>query len=250
MHARCRTDWLRRWLWEPARIQPGTAMPAFFSDLPAKKAEGMIASIQHALWAGRDMPLPAGLGDTLASYVQKVGAEPVLFRTFMPDSPPRSIAVGLPGGQAYCFDAQNGRLRYVWSGEFVDMKPVWANRGGERAIPLGARWFTPPDLAPLRVGNPDTEPSVKFKGHRLEQKVPVMLYEVNGVPVAEKITAVAEGKGIVREFQLGETKEDVWFLAPPVAGVKVACSAGALTNGRVKIPGGKPARFTVTVTAQ
>jgi mono/diheme cytochrome c family protein len=250
MHARCRTDWLRRWLWEPSRIQPGTAMPAFFSDLPPARAEGMIASILHALWAGRDMPLPAGLGDTLASYVQKVGAEPVLFRTFMPDAPPRAIAVGLPGGQSYCFDAQNGRLRYVWSGEFVDMKPVWANRGGERAIPLGPRWFTPPDLAPLRVGNPDLEPTVKFKGYRLEQKVPVMLYEVNGVPVAEKITAVAEGRGIVREFQLGATKEDVWFLAPPVSGVKVTCSAGAITNGRVKIPGGKPARFTVTVTAQ
>ncbi|MBI3879183.1 MAG: c-type cytochrome [Verrucomicrobia bacterium] len=249
MDARIRADWLRRWLWEPSRIQPGTAMPAFFQDLPAPKAEGMIASLQHALRAGRDLPLPAGLGNAVGSYVQKVGAEPVLIRTFLIGSNARAIAVGLPGGQSYCFDAQVARLRFAWTGGFLDLKPVWAGRGGAPAEMLGPKWYEAPQIFPLRIGNPEADPAkVAFKGYRLENKTPVMLYEVDGVRVAEKITAV--GRGLAREFTLGEMKGEVWFLAPPVPGINVTSTAGLFTNGRLRIPGGKSVRFTINVTPQ
>jgi cytochrome c2 len=246
MNARIRTDWLQRWLWEPARIQPGTAMPAFFSGLPKEKAEGMIASILHALWAGPDMPFPPGLGGAGESFVQKVSSEPVLLRTFMPESSPRSLAVGLPGGQNYCFDAQLGRLRYAWSGEFIDMKPAWGNRGGEPAIPLGKVWFKAGEEFPLRIGSPDAKVKVVFRGYRYEGKTPVMLYLVNDVTVAEKISALPDGKGLVREFQMAPTTNEVWFVAPAAPGVAWSSDAGDLASGRIKVSG----RFTVRMEAR
>jgi cbb3-type cytochrome oxidase cytochrome c subunit len=246
MNARIRTDWLQRWLRDPARIQPGTAMPAFFSDMPAAKAEGMIASVLHALRAGVDMPMPPGLGGAAESFVQTVSSEPVLLRTFMPESSPRSIAVGLPGGQNYCFDAQTAQLRYAWSGGFVDMKPAWSARGGEPATPLGKVWFKAGDDFPLRVGAPDAKPKAVFRGYRFEGKTPVMLYAVDGVAVVEKISATPDGRALLREFQLGTTTNAVWFAAPASPGVTWSSDAGNPAAGPLKVGG----RFTVKMEAR
>jgi hypothetical protein len=192
------------------------------------------------------MPFPPGLGGAMESFVQKVTSEPVLLRTFMPESSPRSIAVGLPGGQNYCFDAQLGTLRYAWSGEFIDMKPAWANRGGEPATPLGKIWFKAGEEFPLRIGKPDAQPKVVFRGYRLEGNTPVMLYLVDGVAVAEKISATPDGQGLVREFQIAPTTNDIWFVASAVSGVKWSSDMGDLASGRMKVSG----RFTVKMEAR
>ena len=96
MHARVRTDWLLRWLREPARLQPGTAMPAFFSDMAAELAHAKMDALVRALAAGAALPLPEGLLDGPADYRLAVRDEPVVLRTFLADSSTRSIAVGLP----------------------------------------------------------------------------------------------------------------------------------------------------------
>jgi hypothetical protein len=100
------------------------------------------------------------------------------------------------------------------------------------------------------LGNPDAEPKPVFRGYRLEQKLPVFLYELDGVAVREKITATPDGKGLVRDFQLGPTKGDVWFIAPDTARVRFTSSAGAFANGRLKIPGGAAVKFSITLHPQ
>lgn len=90
MFGRIRTDWLRRWLREPARIQAGTAMPAFFNEMPEASAEKMLSQIAHALWAGNKMPRPAGFDDLTQNYSLVEKNEPILLRTFMPDSSRRN----------------------------------------------------------------------------------------------------------------------------------------------------------------
>ncbi|MDB6121136.1 MAG: Cytochrome c [Pedosphaera sp.] len=250
MYARIRTDWLRRWLRDPARIQPGTAMPSFFSDMPEAKGEEMINQLTQVLWAGRNMPIPEGLSDEAQAYLLLVKDEPILLRTFMPDSSPRSIAVGLPGNQSYCFDAQTCQLRYAWTGDFLDVKPVWAGRGGAKANILGNKYFTASDIFPIRIGNPDKEPVVKFRGYKLVNKVPEFMYDVDGVLVREQITCAPQSKGLVRAFELGPVNGDVWFFAGNPAGVTVSCSTGEVAGERIKIPDGKLVRFTVTVLAK
>jgi len=250
MYARCRADWLRRWLWEPTRLQPGTAMPTFFSGMPAGKADAMIEQVLQALWPGKDMPEPPGWGDAGMNYTIVVSNEPVLLRTFLVNSAPRSIAVGLPGGQSYCFDAEFSMLRFAWSGGFLDMKPAWGNRGGEPAIPLGTIWFNTQSSYPLRIGNPEIMPKSVFRGYRFEKGVPVFLYEVNGVAVTEKITTSPDKRGIVREFELGPVVSDVWVTLPDLARVRASSAAGKFQGGRLKVPTDAARKFSISLEPQ
>ena len=154
MNDRIRDEWLARWLRDPARIQPGTAMPAFFSEMPASEAEPKIAAIINALAAGKHMPTPAGLSESAQAYLLLVKDEPIVFRTFIQDSSPRSIAVGFPGLNSFVFDAQLCRLRYAWSGDFLDVKPVWSDRGGSQARILGSKYLRCAE----RLSAPDRRP--------------------------------------------------------------------------------------------
>lgn len=243
MHARVRTDWLLRWLREPSRLQPGTAMPAFFSDMPAAQAKAKMDAIVHALAAGRSLPLPEGLLDGPQDYRLAVRDEPVVFRTFIADSSTRSIAVGLPGGVSYVFDAEQCRVRYAWSGEFLDVTKVWTGRGGGQAAVLGKKFFTAPTGHPLRVGSADSEPAVKFRGYRLVEKLPEFDFEVNGVPVRQRVRKAGDDR-LEWEFELGETRAPVWVLTG--GGVNIVGNAGAPEPGRVRLA---PGVRKVTVTA-
>jgi len=247
MTARVRTDWMRRWLREPARIQEGTAMPAFFTEMPAASATMIIEQLVQALAAGKDMPTPPGWGAALNSYIVAVADEPVLVRTFMPNSSPRSIAVGLPGGQSYCFDAAFALLRYAWRGEFLDAKGAWADRGGQVSTPLGQPWFNSPQTHPLRIGNPGTEPQVRFRGYQLDKEVPVFRYELNGTPVTERITATKDGRGLVREFTITNPTGEITVLDPNVPGAMATTSLGEFVNGLLRVPSSATVRFTLTL---
>ena len=244
MHARIRTDWLLRWLHEPSRLQPGTAMPAFFSDMPAAQAQAKMNALVHALAAGKTLPLPEGLLDRAQDYRLLVRDEPVVFRTFIADSSTRSIAVGLPGGVSYVFDAEQCRVRFAWRGEFLDVAPVWTGRGGGQAKALGTKFFTAPAGQPLRIGNADSEPVVKFRGYRLVDKFPEFQFDVDGVPVRQRVSKAADN-GVTLEFELGPTKGDVWFVAGENAAVNFSSTAGKFESGRLRVPGGASVKFSV-----
>lgn len=235
MHARIRTDWLLRWLREPSRLQPGTAMPAFFSDMPAAQAHAKLAALVHALAAGKALSLPEGLLDKPQDYRLLVRDEPIVFRTFIADSSTRSIAVGLPTGVNYVFDAEQCRVRYAWSGEFLDVAPVWTGRGGGPAKALGKRFFTAPTGHPLRIGNPDAEPQLKFLGYRLVDKFPEFSFEVNGVLVRQRVKRATAEDSLNWEFQLGETREPVWFLTPKGVTTVFASGIGESADARIKL---------------
>ena len=249
MYARMRPDWFKRWLRDPIRIQPGTAMPSFFTTVPDAEAERKMEQMWLCLSAGKDMPMAVGFADA-RTYLLAVRNEPVTLRTFMPDSSPRSIAVGLPGGTSYCFDAQLCRLRYAWEGDFLDMAPVWAGRGGGRARILGERYYTAPDAFPLRIGDPAKEPVRKFRGYRRVKGFPEFMYTVDGVAVRHRITAPEEVLGIVHAFTLGPVEKPIWFLSGRRKGVKVTSSSGEIEDGRIKIPGGKSVTFSVTLEVE
>lgn len=253
MTERLRPEWFRRWLRNPGRIQPGTAMPEFFSSMPEAEAEKNIAVLWACLAAGKDLPLPSGLTDT-QNFVLQVKGEPIVFRTFMPNASPRSIAVGLTPLLSYCFDAEQSRLRYAWIGGFLDVKPVWTDRGGAPAIPQGKRFYTAPDAYPLRIGDPGREPVRKFRGYAIVDKIPEFMYELDGVEVRERVTAppgAAAKAGLVRTFTLPSVKDPVWFLTgqsdPAAGGVVWTASAGQWEGGRLKVPGGGSVQFTVTL---
>jgi hypothetical protein len=249
MYARMRPEWFLRWLRDPIRIQPGTAMPSFFGSMPEGEAAAKMGLIWTALSAGKGMPMPAGFADP-QSFLLAVRDEPLTVRTFMPDSSPRSIAVGLPGKQAYCFDAEECRLRYAWAGDFLDMSPVWGGRGGQPAVLLGERYYAAPDLFPLRIGEPEKVPVRRFRGYAMVEKLPEFRYELDGVPVRQRIAAAPEGLGLSLSFELGPTSGDVWYLAADAPGVSTSSAAGQWEGKRLRVPGGPQVRFAVLVRAE
>jgi mono/diheme cytochrome c family protein len=154
MNQRVRYDWYRRWLEQPQRMQPGTRMPSVFSQgksLFDKLLAGDGDAQAEAMWAylslGPSLPLPEGM-EPPKGLVLQAKERPIIVRTFLPEAGARAIAVGFPGDIAAAFDAATCRLAYAWSGNFLDVSPVWEGRGGNPAKVLGTRFWTAPPGCP------------------------------------------------------------------------------------------------------
>ena len=189
--------------------------------------------------------LAASSAATAQDAVLRVEDRPVVQRGFLPDSSPRSIAVGLPGGVSFCFDVAECRLRYAWSGGFLNMKPTWHDRGAAPPELGGAKFFTAPDTMTLRAGDRGAPPRVKFLGYALIKGLPEFRYQVDGADVKQRITAV-EGGGLCCTFEVNDTAAPVTFLPP--ANAKVTAAGREVTpgaDGLVTIPRGAPAVFEV-----
>ncbi len=173
---------------------------------------------------------------------------PAVYRTFMPDCGPAAIAVGLPGpdgGQSYVFDAGQCRLRYAWSGGFVDNSEQWDGKGQRLTKVVGEIYYRDTGKFPWRVGKAVAAP--QFKGYRLVNRYPEFRYVVNGVDVRELIKPMATGRGLVRTFTLSPTKQAVSFLTSAQPGIRLKPSVGRFQNGEVLLPPGTR-QFTLTVS--
>lgn len=174
---------------------------------------------------------------------------PALYRTFMPESSPASIAVGLPGGESYCFDAAVGYLRYAWHGGFVDNTEQWDGNGNAFTDIIGEVYFRNTEGVPLRIGAPEAVPDVAFKGYRLvDGGYPEFLYRVDGVEVRELIKPEPDGRGLVRRFELGPVKEPLWFAAGGEgSSVAFEASAGTWDGALLELTPDQARRFTITM---
>jgi cytochrome c2 len=219
---RLRADWYQRWMRNPARILSGTSMPNYFSAMESGRADRTIASLWAAMALGAKMPLPAGLGKVEASIDAEArpvpDKEPIVVRWDMPEATPAAIAVGLPGGLSYCFDAGESRLRYAWSGGFVDLTETLTrktdrNRLTPTAAIVGEVFFRSVAF-PFRVGAADRIPQRRFRGYRIAGGLIEFRYDVDGIGVIEQISPVPDGRGIERQFTIARVETAMWFLDP------------------------------------
>ncbi len=154
---------------------------------------------------------------------------------------PRSIAVGMPGGFNYVFDAVQCRLAYVWFGGFLDFRPEATGRGGRPLPLLGVKRSIGETELPLRIGESDRLPErVQFDGYRRDEAtgMPTFLFRVDGVPVEQRVLSFAADQVTV-EFafpEAGNAKR--YFLADQTAFTKIDVSAGLrmVTPEVVEIP--------------
>lgn len=155
---------------------------------------------------------------------------PFLYRAFMPESGLASFAVRLPRDLAFCWDAEACKLQYAWSGDFLNNTDFW--HGHKNAYPkiLGDIFYRDQQAFPLRIGNRDLIPSVKFKGYRIVDQYPEFLYLVNGIEVSEMIREKADGSGLERRFRIPFGIEPVWFFYSPGDGMTYEFSAGKRLN--------------------
>ena len=174
---------------------------------------------------------------------------PAIYRTFMPDSGPASIAVGLTPKESYCWDAGACRLRYAWTGGFIDQSDHWNGNGKKPTHVIGDIYFKDKGGFPIRFGTADRLPDVQFKGYRLINRYPEFRYFVNGIEVREMIKPLKTGRGLVRHFTLGAVSGPVYFACKPGDGVKYRSSVGKIQDGMVRLPVGTKS-FTITMIAE
>jgi hypothetical protein len=249
MGRRMRPEWFERWLRDPGRIQPGTQMPAFFAEVEPTVFDGKQKAMWAALSLGKDMPLPEGVSPDNRAVKLAPNGRPVVFRSFVTGGGERSVLVGLPGGQSFAFDVEQCRLQFAWSGEFIDVRPVWFERGGRPAVPLGDRYYVAAPAFPLRLGNPDAKHTPRFEGYALDKGgVPVFAYDVDGAKVRQRITPAPKAAGLQIALEVrGKDLRDVYYV-PGDAGVDVTASGAAWDGQRAHARArGGVARFTITV---
>ncbi len=170
---------------------------------------------------------------------------PYWYRMFIRESGPASIAVALPGGQNYCWDAGACRLRSVWRGAFLDPMPHWKANGDAFAEIKGTVYYRPRAF-PLRFGDAKKVPTdIKFLGYDIVGGLPEFRYQIGAVGVRERIQAMHHG-GVEATFKLTGAKSATFFVVDQDAGVEVASDAGKFTNGVLKVPAAKTKEFLVT----
>ncbi len=189
--------------------------------------------------------------------LKKAAAEPVvvqasalsltkakLERTFMPDCSPAAIAVALPGGQAYCWDAGNSRLRYVWRDGFIQKNGSY---GRWRTLPtiLGPIYYREPEL-PFRFANREDEvPETRFLGYRLVDGIPEFRYRLGDCEVREFLAKLPGKSGLLRRFRISGLKGGLLFKKDPLAGADINASAGTWKGDVLHLSEKEAVRFTL-----
>ena len=236
---RIRHPWYLRWMHDPQRIQAGTRMPTVFlnGESPYKDIlAGDPARQREAIWnylaMAKSLPPPEGLEE---KKLQTLTADdrPVVIRTFLPGTTPRGLAIRYPNEVHAAFDAQMARLAFAWSGEFLDLGPVWNGRGGHQAHVLGKIFWTAPPGCPWDVLPTDASPpsflgrgddpiwgalakdsklhpsKVSLAGYKVDNAGPTLRYRValdraEHATFSERVTTVrtASAVGIVRELKI------------------------------------------------
>ena len=134
---------------------------------------------------------------------------PLMYRIFMPDASPAAIAVALPHGVSYCWDAGTCHLRYAWIGGFVDPMPVWKGNGNGLATIIGNKFYVAPKDSSIRIG--DAIQTVQFMGYQKKERHPEFHYTINDISIYERITALPDGMGISRHFRIPKAKEPIFI---------------------------------------
>lgn len=172
---------------------------------------------------------------------------PYWYRIFMRESGPASIAVALPGGQNYCWDAGACRLRYLWRGAFLDPMPHWRENGDAFAEVKGTIYYRP-GVFPLRVGDPRKVPTeVRFRGMNIVEKFPEFHYEIGSVDVRELIKPLHHG-GVEITYSVTGARNGLYYVIEPGSGVEGASTAGKFSDGVLKVSGDKTKQFLITLT--
>lgn len=205
---RLRRDAFATYALAPARVKPGTRMPRYFEE-GRSVVEGVLdgdpARQIDALWCwferASSMPAPEGV-PTGERQRLPVGDRPIVVRAFMERAGVRGIAIGTPSGLHFAFDAAQVRLVEAWSGDFLDVAPIWDGRGGGIVGQLGPRvWSAPP--GPLLALDPAVAGAPKFLGYRLEP---------DGTPTFQWTLAGHGGAIEVDEQFLPDPRPDVLFV--------------------------------------
>lgn len=168
-------------------------------------------------------------------------SQAIVRRGFMPDAGPATIAVKLPGGHSYCWDAGAVCFRYAWKGDFIE--PVYR----KPAKLLGDVYYREDHQFPFLLGSKQARPSdIQFLGYALDDSgIPEFEYEADGIHFTERLE-VTESK-LVRRFRtLSDQPVQITF---PIDADQSALldSTGKRENGAFHFSGKEAEEFYIIV---
>ncbi len=194
VHRRLQPEWLRQWLTSPMEVQPGTRMPSYFAggrSAAPHVLDGNVDAQLNALVAylsqGDRMRPPLGLAPP-ADVVLEPADRLLLWRTILPDLPPRSLALGFPAGLSVAIDVATPRLGYAWEGGFLDMRAKWTGRGNGPAALVGEILLRGAADGMLRRDGAVLD--ARFAGYRLADDHAVLRFGVDGGELSLRVDAV------------------------------------------------------------
>lgn len=182
--------------------------------------------------------------------ITPLAGEAVMYRNFVDGGGPRAIAVGLPEGFSYCYDANAMRLAMMWLGDFMDGAKHWNGRGqgfqppagdgvvtfehGKGIAPLaalpGADATWPTELQP---GEPANRPvGFRFRGYRLDTKrQPTFMYDMGETKVTDfiRVENIADAS-LTRTITLSGTRPDSPLFFDVAQGALSAEGAGFIMD--------------------
>ncbi|MBT6785226.1 MAG: c-type cytochrome [Planctomycetes bacterium] len=200
-------DWFHRYMLDPESLRPGTQMLAFWPEgrsmipeLLGGDADQQVGALWRYLEDGDQAIFPEGLSRQQQELI--VGGEAIVYRGKLWEAGYRGIAVGLPGGIHYAFDAQELRLALLWKGRFLDARAHWSSQGMGRIRPLGRDVMTfahGPDVVFLTDVNcpwpGDHEEGIRpddyqFHGYKIgDNKIPTLMYRAGTLDIEETMVA-------------------------------------------------------------
>ncbi|NNE92036.1 MAG: cytochrome c [Verrucomicrobiales bacterium] len=233
---RLQPAWFSNYMKNPAAFRPGIVMPNYFPDGKAVQtdilegdADRQLAALWHYFSLGRSARDPSGLRSEPSKLVVK--DKPRTYRGRSRVAGYRGIAVGFPGGLNYAFNAQNGALSAIWTGEFVSVG--WQGQGSGNFNPIGRPVQFAQDVAfvklqnesaswPLRSQTSKEKPinpdplypknhGYAFLGYSVDEAdVPTFRYRCGEVEIEDR--SDADGKILVRKIRFSAPEaETIWF---------------------------------------
>ncbi len=178
-------------------------------------------------------------GDPYAGSPPHV-VRPQVQRIFMPDAGPAAIAIALDEKVSLCWDAGESRLRYAWTGGFIDGFPYWSKNGSSQAKVIGKIRYTEKKSPFSATGDPD------FLGYSMIAGLPVLKYRLGSGTVTESFSPLPGSGGFSRTFTMNPAPTKALALEFPTdQEVEYSSEKGEWNNGRLTLQPADSSEFTI-----
>ena len=217
---RLQPSWFAHFMRNPQKFRPGIVMPNYWpggeavrKDVLKGNPNEQLLALWHYFSLGRSARDPSGIRAEGTGL--KVTNRTRVYRGRSRVAGYRGIAVGFPDGVNYAFNAENGTLSALWSGEFVNVS--WGGQGSgnfnprARTVELAqdvtfcrldkddAPWPLRPVMDKDNPVNPNPlyprNLGYQFKGYQLDEEgVPTFMYRTGDVAVEDRVNGVAANR--------------------------------------------------------
>lgn len=175
---------------------------------------------------------------------------PYLYRVFIDGASPAAIAVSLTKDLSYCWDAGTCKLRFAWSGGFLDNSELWKGKGDVSAKVIGEVFFRDKTAFPLTLETKDKIPVLDYKGYSLINRYPEFHYTLNGIDVYELILPKADGSGLIRKFRMPNINKTVWFNKSLDDGITYENSTGKWQDNSLMLSPAQAKEFSIIMSSK